>query len=244
MAEEVKNTNESEVKEVQPEKTDVKPGAEKEKTIGELLQSEPKKEPAKPDMVGLDKFLDIKKENKELKKAMKDLEEKIADGAKNADIDDDVDAILEEFPDVDKKFIKLVTKQAKEAARAEMEEKFAPIEAEKKATEFKKVFNKFYKDALDKMPEYDGIVNKDVIMSLAGHKANANKTIPQIIEETYGNAISGKRTIETTVPRGGKEPETVDFDKARRDTAYFKEVMSNPDLKKQYNEGLAQRVLR
>jgi hypothetical protein len=228
-----------EVKEVKPEKTEIK----EEKTIGELLQGESKKETPKSEFTPAD-FMAVKSKNKELARTVKELQEKIAEGAKSSDIDSDVDAILAEFPDVDKKFIQLVTKQAKEAARAEMEEKFAPIEADRKATEFKKVFNKFYKDALDKMPEYAEIVNKEVIMSLAGHKANANKTIPQIIEETYGNAIGGKRTIETTVPRGGKDPVGVDFQRATRDTAYFKEIMANPDLKKEYNAGLLKRIIR
>lgn len=244
MADEVKNTKEQEVKDVQPEKTDVKPEVAAEKTIGEVLQAEPKKESPKPDVVGLDKFLDIKKENKELKKALKELEAKIADGDDIDEIEDDASDIYEQFPDVDKKFIKAVVRQAEKVAESKLEAKFKPLEDAQKETDFTKVFNKYFKDAVEKMPDYADIVNKDVIKSLASQKSNANKTLPQLIEETYGKAIGGKRTVESTVHRGGKEPNKVDVERASKDMAYLREVLSDPELKRQYNDGLAQRVLR
>lgn len=228
-----------EVKEVKPETTEAK----EEKTIGEVLQAEPKKEPTKPEFTPAD-FMAVKSKNKELAKTVKELQEKIAKGADNDEVDDDVEDIYEQFPDVDKKFIKLVTKQAKEAAKAEFDDKFRPIEEERKSAEINKIFNKYYKDAMEKMPEYADIVDKEVIKTLSLQKSNANKTFPQIIEETYGRAIVGRKTIETTTPRGGKESGAIDYARAAKDTEYFKEIMSDPTSKKNYNDGLAQRIIR
>jgi hypothetical protein len=92
------------------------------------------------------------------------------------------------------------------------------------------------------MPEYSAIVNKDVIKTLSLDPANQNKTFQQLIEETYGNALGGKRTLETTTPRGGKALESVDFDRAKKDGKYLEEVLANPDTKKEYNEGLIGRL--
>jgi len=94
------------------------------------------------------------------------------------------------------------------------------------------------------MPEYENLVNREVIKVLSLDPKNANKTFAQLIEETYGKAITGKRTIETTKPGGGKEPTEIDFDKALKDTEYFKEIMSNPTLKKKYNDSISSRVSR
>ena len=57
--------------------------------------------------------------------------------------------------------------------------------------------------ALQNAPEYRDVVNVSVIKALAFNPANANKTYRQLLEEAYGNAITGQRTVETTTPRGG-----------------------------------------
>jgi len=66
----------------------------------------------------------------------------------------------------------------------------------------------------------------------------------QILEEAYGNAITGKRTIETTKPGGGKEPTEVDYHRAQTDSEYFKQIMDSPNLKKKYNEKAMDEVTR
>jgi len=87
-------------------------------------------------------------------------------------------------------------------------------------------------------------VNAEVIKALAFNPANANKTYKQLLEEAYGNAITGRRTVETTVPRGGAKDTKLDMQRARTDTAYRREVLADPELKKQYNEGITDRVFR
>jgi hypothetical protein len=90
----------------------------------------------------------------------------------------------------------------------------------------------------DKFPEFKGVVNTDVVRQLATLPQNASKTISQIIEETYGNALQGKRTIETTSPNGGQEPEPLDIDRASKDIKYLTEILADPKKKAQYNESM------
>jgi hypothetical protein len=103
---------------------------------------------------------------------------------------------------------------------------------------------KHLKTALENAPEYKEVVNVEVIKALAFNPANANKTYKQLIEEAYGNAVTGRRTIETTTPRGGAKDTKVDMRRAQSDSAYRHEVLADPELRKQYNEGLTDRVFR
>jgi hypothetical protein len=95
-------------------------------------------------------------------------------------------------------------------------------------------------EALDEAPEYKNIVNKDVIKQMAVN--NQDKTWGQLLDEAYGNALGGKRTVESTTPRGGAKDTKVDLERAQRDAEYRKSVLRDPDLKKQYNEGLEHRI--
>lgn len=216
--------------------------------IGDVLQTESKKEDTKkPEFTSAD-FMAVKTQNKELKKALKDLEKRIEDGASNNEISSDIDSIAEEY-NVDSKFLKKLEGAIKSKLEGEIEErvssKLKPLEEKEKEAKLDKVFSQYYDDAMGRMPdEYKDIVNRDVIKALSLQPHNSRKTLPQLIEETYGRAIVGRKTIETTTHRGGVDPTKVDIDLARKDPAYFKEVMANPELKKQYNEGLAQRSLR
>jgi hypothetical protein len=97
---------------------------------------------------------------------------------------------------------------------------------------------------LENSPEYKDIVNVDVIKALAFNPANANKTYKQLLDEAYGNAVTGRRTLETTTPRGGAKDTKLDVQRAKTDTEYRREVLKDPDLRKQYNEGLTDRVFR
>lgn len=214
------------------------------KTIGETLKTGETK--AKPETVPLSEFLEMKKSNKELSKQIKELQKSIEEGATKEDVSDDVDTIAEEF-NVDKKFLKKLTNQIKSNLEKDVEErlssKLKPIEEKDKEEKIDKVFNKHFTDTMADMPEYKDVVNKDVIKTLALDPKNANKTFAQLVEETYSRSLRGKgKTIEETTPRGGKEPEEVDFDKANRDEKYFNEVMDNPELKKKYNETLMKRI--
>jgi len=121
-------------------------------------------------------------------------------------------------------------------------DKLAKIEEKEKREEQNKVLSKGLADALETAPEYKDVINEQVIKQMALNPANKDKTFLQLFDEAYGNAIGGKRTIESTTPRGGANPEKVDFDKASRDNEYLKTVLADPAMKKEYNKGLETRI--
>jgi len=216
-----------------------------EKKLGELLQSEAVdekptvEEPKQSDSVALGKFLAEKKARKALEKKVKELEEAINGEVSDDDDDDSTEStdIAEKYG-VDKKFLKELTKSVEKNVEA----KFQPILKEKEEARIDKVFNQHFGETMEAMPEYKGVVNPDVIKSLSLDPKNANLTFRELIEKTYGNALGGKRTIESTVHNGGKEPQNVDYERAQQDSEYFKEVMSDPTSKKKYNEEMLRRL--
>lgn len=214
----------------------------KEKTVEEIQEVVA---PKPKETVGLDKFLEVKNDNKALKQSVKDLQAKIEAGGSKAEVTADIEALSIAYPDVDKQFLAQLTaairSQVKQDADKEVDERLKPFEQEAKDKRINEAFETHYASALEKLPEFAKIANKDVIKALTLSPKNANKTFTQIIEEAYGNAIPGRRTIETTVPGGGKEPAPLEFDRARKDGAYFNEVMASPKLKAEYNAEMLKR---
>jgi hypothetical protein len=123
-------------------------------------------------------------------------------------------------------------------------QKLEQIEERDRNTKVEATFKEHLNRALDNAPEYKDIVNVEVIKALAYNPANANKTYKQLLEEAYGNAVTGRRTIETTTPRGGAKDEKLDMKRTETDTDYRRQVLSDPELKKQYNSSLTDRVFR
>ena len=143
-----------------------------------------------------------------------------------------VDAIADKY-NIDRDFMN----ELKSTIENDLDAKYASkLSAKEKAEKFDDAFNKQYNTALERGPEFQAIANPDVIKTLATLPQNKNKTVSQLLEETYGNALTGKRTIETTQPGGGKDPEPLDIAKAEKDINYFNEVMADPKKKAQYNE--------
>lgn len=208
-----------------------------EQTLGEMINPEAPKEELKT--IGLDKFLDLKKENKELRNQLNDLAKRIESGDNKQDVADDIEALAEEH-DIDKSFLNKLVKSIETKAERSLEEKLnakiEPLTKSQQENKFNETFNNALNKAVKDMPEYQEIINPEVLKALALSPVNAKKTMAQIIEETYGNLITGRRTIETTKPGGGKEPAELDYNKANSDSEYFKEVMANPKLKAQFNE--------
>lgn len=242
MTDEVKDTQIPEVKTEEPViETKVEETVE---TLGNILQDTPKEEPKK-ETVGLDKFLDIKKQNKELKQKLERLEKSIEDGDSDDSVSEDIESIAEEF-NIDKGFLKKLEKTILAKRDKELDEKLAdklrPIEQERKQKETQKVFDSVYNQTLERMPEYANVIDKDVIHSLAVLKENATLSLPQLIEKIYGKSVSGRKTIETTVPRGGKGPQEIDFALARKDMNYLNEILADPELKKKYNSNIESRL--
>jgi len=217
----------------------VEPVVEKPKTM-EDIQKEIVPEVKPKETVGLDKFLKEKSDRKAAEKRIQELEDIIKDGASPKEIATNIDAIAAKYPDVSKDFLEdvaaVITAQVESRADARIEERVKPLEAKETAKKIDDVFQKHFTSTMESMPEFKDIVNPEVIKTLSLDPKNSKKTFKEIIEETYGNALTGKRTIETTVPGGGKDTEPLDFAKARQNAAYFDQVMDNPRLKAEYNE--------
>jgi hypothetical protein len=211
----------------------------KPQTISDMLGDEAEK-PKKPETVGLDKFLAEKKARKALEGEIKELKTLIETGGTKEEVSDSLDELSKEYPDVDPKFLQKLVKTIKADAEKGVDEKISsklrPIEEKERKAKLETVFKKGFTEALDTMPEFQKVVNEDVIFKLSLLPENGSKTFAQLIEETYSNAIGGKRTYQTTTPGGGKEPEPLDVARASRDTAYFLEIMANPKLKAEYNK--------
>lgn len=227
----------------QESKNDTAAPAEKEQTVGDVL---PVAESPKEETVALSTFLELKKANKQLTKEMKELKKNIEDGASRSEVASDIKSLAEKHG-VDAEFLqdyaKTVRAELKQEIESELSAKLKPFEEKDRAEKIDAAFNTHFKKALESMPEYDGVVNKDVIKALSLSPQNANKTFTQIIEEAYGHVIQGKRNLDAASSRSGKEPVTdVDNARALKDPAYFKEVMENPELRKKYNDSMIKRV--
>lgn len=118
-----------------------------------------------------------------------------------------------------------------------------PLKDKERLEKIDTAFNEHFDKTIAKMPEFDGVVNKNVIKQLSLDPSNKNKTFQQLIDEAYGHLVTGKKTLEGAKPSVSRgEAGDVDFDKMKKDTNYYKEVMSNPSLKKKYNADLTKRL--
>lgn len=222
-----------------------------EKTMGDIIdETVPPADPVDPtpedkETVPLASFMEMKKDAKKFEKLYNDLKIKSAKGETSPeDIADELQSLAEEF-DIEPKFVNKLAKILEGKAEKKAGEVLKPIlerdatlTAAEKKRKLDEAFTKHYTEALEKMPEYTDIANADAIKALSFLPENAKKTFSQLIEETYGKAITGKRTIETTKPGGGKDPEPIDYDRAKNDTEYFKTIMADPAKKKEYNTNM------
>lgn len=176
-------------------------------------------------------FVEQKKALKQAEKEIKALKESIENGASQREISSDIESIADKY-EVDKGFLEELSSTIRKGFEDELT---AKQEMEQRAKKFESSFKKAYDQALERGPEFGTIANPDVIKQLALLPQNAKKTIAQILEETYSSALTGKRTIETTKPGGGKDPEPLDIKRAEKDIEYFKEIMNDPKKKEQYN---------
>lgn len=220
---------------VTPESTEAEVS---EQTVEETLAVPAPKE-EKP-TVGLDKFLDQKKQNKELKQRLEVLEKQIGDGATKREVSKDIRALAQEH-NVDPEFLESFADAVRERAEAVVDEKLRPLTEEKAQAKREQLFKQHIEATLEEMPEYKDVVNIDILRQLAFNPANAKKTFRNLLEEAYGNVVKPRKSIETTTPRGGAQGGALNYEKALHDATYFREVMADPQLKQQYNEEMLRR---
>jgi len=208
MSENDNTTLEQEVNDV-PEET-VNDEQESDETVGSYQDEEAPKENKVPDNIPYDRFQKVNDEKKALEAELKELK---AEKDTDSTVSD-----TEKDPEV--------KELAKQLAEIQEKEKRAEREAKLQAG-----LNK----ALESAPEFKDVANADVIKQMALNPANKDKTFVQLLEEAYGNALGGRRTIETTTPRGGAGDTKVDMKRAQSDPEYRREVLANPDMRDQYN---------
>ena len=121
-------------------------------------------------------------------------------------------------------------------------DKLAKIEEADASAKRDATIKEHIEKAIEDAPEFKNVVNMDIIRQMALNPANKDKTYPQLLEEAYGNAVTGKRTIETTTPRGGAADTKVDFKRAETDGDYRKEIFADPTLKAEYNKDIETRI--
>lgn len=213
--------------------------AKKKETIGNVLDN--KSEGKSDETVPLAVFLESKNAQKELKKEIEAIKASIEDGATKAEVSADIAAIGKKY-EVSADFLSELSAVIRKDVEKDTEARIAPITAKEKADKIDKIFGTYFDKAMSDMPEFSKVVNRDVIKTLSLDPNNKDKTFAQLIEETYGKAVPGKRTLETTTHRGGNAPAEVDVDRASRDPKYLEEIMADPALKKEYNAGLIDRI--
>lgn len=208
-------------------------------TMGDMLA--PKEAPR---MVPEAALLAQKAANKDLKRDMAVLKSSIESGASTREVSTDIKTLADKHG-VDAEFLQefsaAVRKQAEDELEGKLASKLKPLEEKEEATRRDSVFSEHFDKTLESMPEYKGVVNKDVIKTLSLDPKNANKTFAQILESAYGHLITGKRSIDTAKPRGGSAP-VVDIERASKDSEAFAEVMADPASRAEYNKGLENRL--
>ena len=222
---------------VEPETTEKEPEKVEKEEVKEETISEMSGLPDEDDgKIDRNVFVSEKKARKDAERELKALKESIEEGASDKDVSKEVDAIADEH-NIDPKFLQDFANSIKAQAERDLDEKIdLKFDSLNSAKTFEEKFSRAFNIALDRGPEFKDIANPSVIKALAKLPENSKKTVSQILEDTYGSAIKGKATIETTTPNGGKSPDPLDFDKAQKDGAYFAEVMSDPKKKAEYNE--------
>lgn len=215
---------------VAPEVTD----APKEETVGEALEI-PEAEMPKEDTVSLKKYMTEKNARKELEAQLQALQD--APNRTSKQVSTDLKALADEH-NVDVDFLEKLTDTIEARNEAKTEAKLQPLREKERQEKIETAFSSAYDRTMALMPEYAHVVNRNVIKTLSLDPANKNKTFTQIIEEAYSSAIGGKKTVERATNRVASIGGDLDYARAKSDNDYFREVMSDPVLKKQYNDKL------
>jgi hypothetical protein len=219
----------------QPE---ARPAAAPEASLGDALGdklAEPEKK-----TVGLDKYLTEKNKRKELEAELEKVKEAKDDGATKAEIQTDLQAIADEY-NLDADVLAKVGEALQAKANAALDERLEPILNDKRVAARDAKFKELYDNAIANAPEYDGVVNVEVIKQLATNSANKDKTMSQLIEGTYGHLLGSKSSIErsqNTRIESGK----IDMKEADQNPEYFKKVLADPTLKGQYDQNVLDNI--
>jgi hypothetical protein len=223
-----------------------------EETIGDALETE---QPEKADKVPLNKFMEEKRLRRDaeaqaetLKAEIEELKSKSIGGSMPIlAINDELKKLATEH-NVDEAFLAKLVSTVKNVStneiKKELEKDYSPkltkIEQERTMERAEKKFDTLFEKTLSEMPEYNGIVSKDIIKALAFNQANAKKTLPQIIEDVYANAIKGRKSIETSKP--SREPEEPNYDNPTQED--WAKIQADPKNKEKWSKSAEEQLKR
>lgn len=177
----------------------------------------------------------------ELKKELKALKRSIDNDATPKQVSSDLKTLAEKH-NIDEGFLGELVSAIKEESKSDFDvnlsARLKPLEEKERNARIDSAFETHFNRAMEISPEFKGVVNKEVIKTLSLDPKNSHKTFNQLIEESYGHLVQGKRTLDASGGNNRNETTTVDLARAKTDGEYFKEVMANPALKKQYNDQL------
>lgn len=235
------NTQPEEVKieETVEEQTEEKAPEVVEETLADIIPDQPEapiERKAKPETVPIDVYLQLKKELKEMKKSST---------TSSQSIDSSIEEIANEF-DVDSAFAKKLANAIENSSINKFEERYLAekkeIEHKQKLQESESKLDKAIESALESSPFYKDVVNIEIIKDLARKTTDKTMTVSTLLENVYGRAVTGKRTLESSAPssmeRGSSK---VDFSQAG-DPATYAHIKSDPKLWKEYNEYLVKNL--
>lgn len=216
----------------------------KEETIADAIKD--KDEHKLPDSIPYNRFKEKVDENKELAARVEELEKAIQQSdLSKKEVSSEVKDIAEEFG-IDESVLDKLAQRIQAQAQQTIEEKLAPLTQKERAEKQEKVLSQMLDRAFEAHPEYKGVANPEVIKQLALNPANANKTMSQILSETYGSAVQApeKKTMETTSPGKSDVIDSVDYNRAQTDSEYFSKIKADPKLKAEYNEKMREQLSR
>ena len=216
----------------------------KEETIADAIED--KSENKVPDNIPYSRFKEKVESEKALKERVEELEKAIQErDLSKREVDSEVKDIAEEYG-VDAEVLDKLAQRLQAQAQQTIEEKLAPLTQKEKREKQDKVLGQMLDRALEANPDFQDVVNKDVIKQLALNPANANKTMSQLITETYGNAIrpSEKKTMESVSPGKSDVIDSVDYNRAQTDSEYFAKIKADPKLKAEYNKQMTEKLSR
>ena len=216
----------------QPQKTSEVPD-EKETTLGDLLDNESEEDGSqtvpvkdnKGEEVPLYALISMKEEIKDLKRQL------ASKNITKSEANESLDELLNSY-EVDPSFVKDLLKIAKDEARKELQPEIDKVKASEKTKNVQSSLKKMLASAVDKNSEYADIINENVILTLANDPKNRNKTMSQLIDETYGKVLErGSKSIEShsSVRNKSDEPDFNNMTEAEETAVY-----NDPELKKKY----------
>ena len=188
-------------------------------TLGGDSTKEEVKEESKETTVSLAKHIKTKKALKEAKRQLKELSE-AEDGDDSEDEPDEDDNVKESSND------------------PRVDALLREREQEKLNTKF----DALYEKTIAANPEYSGVADKEIIKQLAFSKSNASKTLSAVLEQTYGNLVTGRSSADTSIKPAKPAPGSIDFARAAKDSEYYSELMADPELKAKYNADMESRL--